>query len=116
VRSRADRETKPWIELALLPQAGVAIGMALVASSHLPEHRKTLLSIVIGSTVFFEIIGPVFTRLAIKRTEEGLTRPQISIPGIYCGIRGLQFLIVTRPCSKLPREYSLKIQVLVAGS
>jgi Kef-type K+ transport system membrane component KefB len=68
--ARADHDTKRWMGLALLPQAGVAIGMALVASSHLPEHRQTLLSIVIGSTVFFEIIGPVFTRLAIKRTEK----------------------------------------------
>ena len=68
--ARADQDTKRWMGLALLPQAGVAIGMALVASSHLPEHRQTLLSIVIGSTVFFEIIGPVFTRLAVKRTEK----------------------------------------------
>ena len=54
--------------VALLPQAGVAIGMALVASNHFPQHRQLLLSVVIGSTVFFEIIGPVLTRFALKRT------------------------------------------------
>ncbi|UCH48423.1 MAG: cation:proton antiporter [Betaproteobacteria bacterium] len=67
--ARADKKTRNWMGLALLPQAGVAIGMALVASNHLPEYRQTLLSVVIGSTVFFEIIGPVFTRLALKRVQ-----------------------------------------------
>ena len=61
--------TRNWIGAALLPQAGVAIGMALVASNQFPEYRQVLLTIVISSTVFFEIIGPVITRLAIKRTE-----------------------------------------------
>lgn len=65
-----DKQTKKWMGPALLPQAGVAIGMALVASNHLPEYRQTLLSIVIGSTVFFEIVGPVFTRLALKRVHD----------------------------------------------
>lgn len=65
--SCADQATKNWIGIALLPQAGVAIGMALVASNHFPEYRQVLLSIVIGSTVFFEIIGPVLTRLALRR-------------------------------------------------
>jgi Kef-type K+ transport system membrane component KefB len=64
---RADRKIKSWMGVALLPQAGVAIGLALVAANHLPEYRQILLSVVIGSTVFFEIIGPVFTRLALHR-------------------------------------------------
>lgn len=62
-----EKNVKDWMGPALLPQAGVAIGMALVASNHFPEHRQMLLSVVIGSTVFFEIVGPVFTRLALKR-------------------------------------------------
>ncbi|MCK5395747.1 MAG: cation:proton antiporter [Gammaproteobacteria bacterium] len=63
--SRADQQTKSWMGVALLPQAGVAIGMALVASNYFPEYRQTLLPVVIASTIFFEIIGPVFTRLAL---------------------------------------------------
>ena len=65
--SGVETAVQRWVGVALLPQAGVAIGMALVAASYFPEYRQTLLSIVIGSTVFFEIIGPVFTRLAIKQ-------------------------------------------------
>ncbi len=59
--------TKKWMGLALLPQAGVPIGMALVAANQFPEHRQVLLSVVISSTVLFDIIGPILTRLAISR-------------------------------------------------
>ena len=65
----AGKETKQWMGIALLPQAGVAIGMALVASKYFPEYRQTLLSVVISTTIFFEIIGPVFTRMALQRVR-----------------------------------------------
>jgi Kef-type K+ transport system membrane component KefB len=67
--SGTDRKTKRWMGLALLPQAGVPIGMALAAANQFPEYRQILLSIIISSTVFFEIIGPVFTRLAVQRSS-----------------------------------------------
>jgi Kef-type K+ transport system membrane component KefB len=67
--ARTDKATKDWMGFALLPQAGVAIGMALVAANHFPEYRQILLPVVIGSTVLFEIVGPVFTRLALKRAQ-----------------------------------------------
>lgn len=71
---KTDISTKRWMGIALLPQAGVAIGMALVAGNHFPEYRQTLLSIVISSTVFFEIIGPVLTRTAILKAETAQTK------------------------------------------
>jgi len=67
--SKTDQLTKSWIGVALLPQAGVAIGMALVAANQFPEYRQLLLPIIISSTVFFEIIGPIFTRMAIQRVQ-----------------------------------------------
>ena len=68
--SKASSEVKHWMGTALLPQAGVAIGMALVASHQFPEYRQLLLSVVVGSTVFFEIVGPAITRMALKRVEQ----------------------------------------------
>jgi Kef-type K+ transport system membrane component KefB len=68
--SGADSTTRHWMGYALLPQAGVAMGMALVASNQFPEYRQTLLTIVIGSTVFFEIIGPIFTRMALRKSGD----------------------------------------------
>lgn len=69
--AQADPITNKWMGVALLPQAGVAIGMALVAGNYFQEHAQLLLSVVIGSTVFFEIIGPVFTRMALRKAEMG---------------------------------------------
>jgi len=65
--SNSGQDNRLWMGVALLPQAGVAIGMALVASNRFPEYRQIMLPIVIASTIVFEIIGPVFTRLAIQR-------------------------------------------------
>ena len=67
--SKADTVTRFWMGFALLPQAGVAMGMALVAANQFPEYRQILLTVVISSTVFFEIVGPVFTRAALRRAS-----------------------------------------------
>jgi Kef-type K+ transport system membrane component KefB len=65
----AEQNIKNWMGIALLPQAGVAIGMALVATHHFPEYRQLLLSLTISSTIVFEVIGPIFTRLAIRQAN-----------------------------------------------
>jgi Kef-type K+ transport system membrane component KefB len=65
----ASRTTRRWIGLALLPQAGAAIGMALVASNQFPEFRQQLLSMVISTTILFEFIGPVLTRVALNKAS-----------------------------------------------
>jgi Kef-type K+ transport system membrane component KefB len=67
--SHAEKSTQNWIGLALFPQAGVPIGMALVASHQFPEYRQMLLTIVISSTVFFEIVGPICTRIALEKAQ-----------------------------------------------
>lgn len=58
------------IGLAITPQAGVALGMALVASSRFPEVGETLLAIVIGTTVIFELVGPLLARWTLIRAGE----------------------------------------------
>ena len=52
---------------ALLPQAGVAVGMALVAAQELPGSGEMILTLTIGSTVIFELIGPLATLWALRR-------------------------------------------------
>lgn len=53
--------------LGLMPQAGVAIGMALVASERFPELGEDLLAVAVASTIAFEIIGPFLTQIALRR-------------------------------------------------
>ena len=66
-----------WIGVALLPQAGVAVGMALVAGSQFPDHRDTILTLTIGTTIVFELFGPLLTLTALKavNASEGVTEP-----------------------------------------
>ncbi|UZJ42270.1 cation:proton antiporter [Prosthecochloris sp. SCSIO W1101] len=68
--AKADAKEKKWLGIALLPQAGAAMGMALAAANHFPEYRQTILSITISTTVFFELIGPLFTRIAVRKASD----------------------------------------------
>lgn len=65
--SAADALTRRWVGVAMLPQAGVAIGMPLVAAEQLQQGRDVLLTLAIGSTVVFELLGAAMVRLAISR-------------------------------------------------
>lgn len=65
----APRPLQKWLGVALFPQAGVAIGMALFAAQKFPEAASVVLTVVVASTVVLETIGPVFTRLAIRAAE-----------------------------------------------
>ena len=68
VFSGASSINKKWFGLALLPQAGVALGMSLIASEQFPEYQSVILTVIVGTTVFFEIIGPLCTRFVIEKT------------------------------------------------
>ena len=69
ILSKAEPGAKKWLGAALLPQAGVAIGMALIAANHFPKYGSTILPLVVSTTVFFELFGPVLTRIAIRKTS-----------------------------------------------
>jgi hypothetical protein len=58
--------------LALMPQAGVALGMALVATEQCLNvgKIKIILTVVIAATGVFELIGPVMTRIALVRAGD----------------------------------------------
>jgi len=67
----APRAHRAWYGAALLPQAGVAVGMALIAAREFPEHADVLLGMTIATTVIFEVIGPLATVLAVRRAGAG---------------------------------------------
>ena len=67
--ARVEGVVRRWIGFALMPQAGVALGLALLAAQSFPQMRDIILPVIIGSTVFFEIIGPIVTRKVILHVE-----------------------------------------------
>ena len=59
----------------LLPQAGVAVALAVLAAEMLGEAGRGGATIVLGSVVFFELIGPMI----VVRTLDGLTHDQPAV-------------------------------------
>lgn len=57
---------RKWIGWCLFPQAGVALGMALMATQRFPEFEAFLLPVVLASTVVYEITAPAITRRALQ--------------------------------------------------
>lgn len=68
--ARAQAPARRWMGFAMLPQAGVANGMALVAGNAFPPLRDTLLAVTILATVAFELGGPFATRVALGKAGE----------------------------------------------
>lgn len=66
VHGRQDGEPPRDIGLALTPQAGVAIGMALLAVERFPEYGDLILPVVVTSTIVFELLGPVLVRRVLR--------------------------------------------------
>jgi Kef-type K+ transport system membrane component KefB len=54
----------------LLPQAGVALGLALIVSERFPDWGSQVLSIVVATTIVFELVGPLMTRYALRHAGE----------------------------------------------
>lgn len=62
---------KKNIGWALMPQAGVAIGMATMALAELPpEYGPKIQTVILAATLVYEILGPVATKSALKRAGE----------------------------------------------
>lgn len=67
--SGANDATRKWMGLCLFPQAGVALGMALMASQRFPEFEPFLLPVVLASTIVYELVSPAITRRALQASQ-----------------------------------------------
>lgn len=55
-----------YLGLALIPQAGVAIGLAFLGKRVLPVYEgNMLLTIILSSSVLYELVGPVSAKVAL---------------------------------------------------
>lgn len=66
----ADHNVKKYLGLALLPQAGVAIGMAQMCVTALPEYASRISTVVLCATLVYELVGPVITKIALMKAGE----------------------------------------------
>lgn len=62
----APENIRRYLGLALVPQAGVAIGLAFLGKRILPpDAGNMLLTIILASSVLYELIGPASAKLAL---------------------------------------------------
>ncbi|MBQ9263476.1 MAG: cation:proton antiporter [Clostridia bacterium] len=66
----ADENIKKYLGLTLLPQAGVAIGMATLVASRFPTLGAQVNTIVLAGVLVFELVGPIITKLALTKAGE----------------------------------------------
>ena len=63
---KADQSVRNYLGLALIPQAGVAIGLAAMAARTLGgEIGDNLQTIILSSSILYEIIGPACAKLSL---------------------------------------------------
>jgi Kef-type K+ transport system membrane component KefB len=66
---KAPADVQKYLGWAMLPQAGVAIGFAVIARSLFPE-LSYLSTIVLAIVIIFEIVGPVAAKYALFGSRE----------------------------------------------
>ena len=63
---KADVKVRKYVGLALIPQAGVAIGLAAMADRTLGgEIGENLQTIILASSILYELIGPACAKLSL---------------------------------------------------
>lgn len=66
----ADKNVRKYLGITLLPQAGVAIGMAQIVTSELGTYGASIRAVVLCATLIYEIVGPVLTKIALQKAGE----------------------------------------------
>lgn len=78
--AKTTKEVRDYLGLALVPQAGVAIGLAFLGRRVLGGTLgDMLLTIILSSSVLYELIGPVCAKIALFRS--GAIKRNSNTPG-----------------------------------
>ena len=67
---KADKKIRKYLGPALMPQAGVAIGLSLIATQVVPEHGAQIRAVILCGTLIYELIGPVVTKISLTKAGE----------------------------------------------
>ena len=61
---------RKYLGVSLLPQAGVALGMAYQARTDFPSEGVTILIVILIATLFYALIGPIGVKYALGKSGE----------------------------------------------
>ncbi len=79
VVEKCDRNIVKYLGLTLIPQAGVAIGMARMSMTALPEYGAVINAVVLSGTLIYELTGPVITKIALTRAGEIKSEKKLAV-------------------------------------
>ncbi len=68
--TRSDKNIRKYLGMSLLPIGGVSIGLAAIVKTELVNIGDQVSTIVLFSVLVFEIVGPIFTKIAIVKSGE----------------------------------------------
>jgi len=68
--SRAIDSVRKYLGFGLIPQAGVALGVALIAEAEFPELGGIIFTTIVTTTIIYELIGPFGTKFALSKAGE----------------------------------------------
>jgi Kef-type K+ transport system membrane component KefB len=68
--STASREMRDWLGIAMLSQAGVALALSADAVSRDRAMFEPVQTVILGSVIVFEILGPLLIRAAVVNSGE----------------------------------------------
>lgn len=68
--TKSDKSITKYLGLALIPQAGVSIGLAAMGARLLPEDLGNMLTtIILSSSLLYELVGPACAKLALSLSK-----------------------------------------------
>ncbi len=67
--TKCDSNIVKYLGVTLLPQAGVALGMAMKAQA-LGENGTIVANITLFAVLIYEIVGPLFTKISLQKAGE----------------------------------------------
>ncbi|MBQ1847582.1 MAG: cation:proton antiporter [Clostridia bacterium] len=67
---KAPKTVRRFLGPALVPQAGVAIGLTLVAQTAAPAYADQIRAVILCATLIYELVGPVITKLTLQGAGE----------------------------------------------
>ncbi len=54
---------------ALTPQAGIAVGLSIMAERQLPMVESQIMTVILGAVIVFEVVGPALVKKALVKTD-----------------------------------------------
>ena len=68
--SKADPNIGKYLAWGLVPQAGVALGVALSAKALYPVYGEMIFTTIAATTIIYELLGPLCTKYGLQKAGE----------------------------------------------